>query len=57
LREQILHGKKSKKRSSFLKKRTKKLLLIGPAVETAARPIHQSFLLPFFKKEALAYIL
>jgi hypothetical protein len=57
LREQILHGKKSKKRSSFLKKRTKKLLLIGPAVETAARPIHQSFLLLFFKKEALAYIL
>jgi hypothetical protein len=47
----------AKGRSSFLKKRTKKLLSIWcvpPANDRA--PMDKSFLLLFFKKEALAYL-
>jgi hypothetical protein len=41
-------------RSSFLKKRTKKLLFVGRrAGRTGAAPMSKSFLLLFFKKEVL----
>jgi hypothetical protein len=41
-----------KESSSFLKKRTKKLLLIG--VRLRPEPGNESFLLLFFKKEDLS---
>jgi hypothetical protein len=46
-----------KERSSFLKKRTKKLLLMGTVGETAAGPGAEVFLLLFSKKEVLIYFL
>jgi hypothetical protein len=39
--------------ASFLKKRSKKLLLLGSVVETATGAIRKSFLVLFFKKERL----
>jgi hypothetical protein len=41
-------------RSSFLKKRTKKLLFVGARVRASARLMEKSFLLLFFKKEGLS---
>jgi hypothetical protein len=42
-------------RSSFLKKRTKKLLVLWALALMVQRPaVNKSFLLLFFKKEALA---
>jgi hypothetical protein len=46
--------KDKKEGSSFLKKRTKKLLVLGTVVVRPARPNRKSFLPLFFKKEALA---
>jgi hypothetical protein len=42
-------------RASFLKKRSKKLLVLGAVATPSPRPpVSKSFLLLFFKKEALA---
>jgi hypothetical protein len=41
-------------RRSFLKKRTKKLLVLSPEDGAPPRPYSKSFLLLFFKKEALS---
>jgi NodT family efflux transporter outer membrane factor (OMF) lipoprotein len=46
-----------KERSSFLKKRTKKLLILGAAPVAPSGPMNKSFLLLFFKKEVLAFLL
>src|ERR1700735_5282054 len=45
-------GKRSKeKRTSFLKKRSKKLLLLGSELPGRSEPSDKSFLVLFFKKE------
>jgi hypothetical protein len=47
-------ARKGKEKSSFLKKRTKKLLLVlSRAYPASARQPYKSFLLLFFKKEGL----
>src|SRR5277367_6158311 len=47
-------GRQAKESSSFLKKRTKKLLLVGvSAAVSAPNPKNKSFLFLFFKKEIL----
>ncbi len=48
---------RSEESSSFLKKRTKKLLLLWRALPTQRATASKSFLLLFFKKEALAFLL
>jgi hypothetical protein len=59
-RGQSTHWEGRKARRSFLKKRTKKLLSIRSVLETTisqsvAAPTDKSFLLLFFKKEALPF--
>jgi hypothetical protein len=46
---------KTRASSSFLKKRTKKLLLIGVSGRRPRTPIFKSFLVLFFKKELLPF--
>jgi hypothetical protein len=46
-------GRKFKASGSFLKKRTKKLFLLGVRVNPARAPIRKSFCF-FFQKEALS---
>jgi hypothetical protein len=43
-------------RGSFLKKRTKKLLVLDPVDGAPPGPYGGSFLLLFFKKEVLAFL-
>jgi hypothetical protein len=43
--------------SSFLKKRTKKLLRLGSEARVASEPSEKSLLLLFFRKEGLASLL
>jgi hypothetical protein len=57
-----LHGKEGKASSSFLKKRTKKLLLIASSVQSKRAnmlppAIDKSFLVLSFKKELLGFLL
>jgi hypothetical protein len=47
----MIHQKKG--RTSFLKKRSKKLLHVGLSGATGARASGKSFLVLFFKKELL----
>jgi hypothetical protein len=53
--------KRKKGSASFLKKRSKKLLSVGacprPAARSKPRSAFKSFLLLFFKKEALSSLL
>jgi len=46
---------KKEKECSFLKKRTKKLLLLYARVDHRSATANQSFLLLFFKKEDLSF--
>jgi hypothetical protein len=50
-------GQRKEGRTSFLKKRSKKLLLIwATGVATSTVQVNKSFLLLFFKKEVLAFL-
>jgi hypothetical protein len=50
-------GKDRKESSSFLKKRTKKLLLIEARVGSTARPKNQKFFGSFFQKRTASLYL
>jgi len=57
VRKDFPRKQQTAKKRSFLKKRTKKLLYIGTRLLQRRGLIFKSFLLLFFKKEGLAFLL